>query len=264
MNKHIKIFICVIALSSFACTKEEDPGFEVRTPVFVSKTHDQLTVNVKYKFENFNNYLQGGIYWSESPDPSANDMVITDNNIKNEDVTFTLDDLNGNVTYYVKGWLSTPSDNDGNGGGLIFSDVASFTTEQTPDAPCAFNTGEVHFDFFTATMDSLYVMGSGPDYTEFRCDYDYGYIKLYFKEYPNSGIYRTDHFFTSLEDDQVTVVLYHQSSWTCVYETGSSYQNIHVINDGQGGLRINFCDLGLGTNGGCSPAGFTLDGEITN
>ena len=264
MSRNSGIFMLLstmLVLSS--CKKEDPPGFEIEQPTLVSVSHDELVVKVEYKFENYNNYLSGGIFWSETPNPTANDNTITSNSIKNETISYKLDNIFGNTNYYIVAWLDTPQDGSGNGGGRIYSHEVSFKTDQTPDVDCAFISGQVDFDVFNFTMSPLVIESSGPDYTQLRSTYDYGYIDFYFKEYPKSAIYHTYGFYTSLEEKQCCAILHHQSSWTCVYQ-GPDFQQIHVINDGLGGLRINFCDLGLSTSGGCAPAGFTLDGEITN
>jgi hypothetical protein len=78
---------------------------------------------------------------------------------------------------------------------------------------------------------------------------------------PKSGIYTNTTDFTSLNDFEVSVVGYLQGQWQCVYLTDYPHK-VYVVNNGQGGIEISFCDLEIVTDGGCHQI-HTLTGKIS-
>jgi len=256
-----QILALVLILFSFiACKKENKKAiFTVIIDDIVHVSSSEVDINVSYDIDGDIQYYEGGVILSTNPDFSGETIQLSGENYQTQSTVYNFENLFGNTTYYAKAYLHT------NGIGqssIIYSEVKTFSTDQTPHAPCNTIADEMEIDLYPSafSMNSL-VMEDWSDHVRFKSQFDQGSIEFRFAEIPQSGIYESNITWTSLGQFECTPVANIQMSWNCVYES-IGFNEVHVVNHGDGNIEISFCDLTLGTNGGCAN-NLTFTGQLT-
>lgn len=203
--------------------------------------------------------LDGGLCWSTMPDPTEGDYFQEGSNYDwgsslNDDY-FILEDLIANTDYYLRSMMKTEQ-------GILYSENYKFTTKNIPSAPCTIAEGTMDFGTFVENMTNLQFVGENAYGTSdfgFEATCDYGKIRLFFKRYPVSGVYRSV-VFGGVEDNWDIGLDFRGGVSNSYYNNGENDQiYVEVIDDV---VTVKFCDVVVVSLTGLGPDSHSLSGSL--
>jgi hypothetical protein len=222
-------------------------------------SHNEATVVVNFNIGTDIQYYDGGIVWSTTPDFSDNINEAIAENLQTETINFNLGGLAGITTYYCYSYFYTAGHGQND---IIYTDTLSFTTIQTPHAPCETTIGEL----MMPSSPYPYILGpivieNHVNYVTLKSQSAIGSFEFRFKDIPSSGIYTNESDWTSLSEFGVSPRLYNPGNFTCIYNS-SGFVDIHVVNDGNDNIEISFCDMILTSGLDFCASSYTCSGKI--
>jgi len=255
MNRFFKIVsigLFTLTLTFVACKKEKYWYTEI---VLSAVDHNSIELQVENFLQRNKDNLTTGICINYTINPTIEHSVYEVKHINSSLKKVEILELYANTDYHIRSYIITKKDN------IIYSEDLLVTTSSLPEPPCTVSSGVIKINGFNQSVGNLTVNTWGETY-KISIMTSVGKIDFNFSEEPRSGIYNTVSSTTWLNAFEVYITGTLGGWLTCSYG-GNSVNGIYVVNDNNGNIKIQFCDLVLITNQSCTEE-YLISGEIHN
>lgn len=266
MKKYSLALICLFFIGFIlGCNKEKRWSVEILTIDEI--TYNSADIEIDFDIKKTNDNTNYGVFHGTTPNPKLSNVTIVGYDIIGSEIlTYDLENLYANTTYYVVAYLEGSEGN-------IYSEEMNFTTANTPNLDCSVSAGEIYYTGHetTESVPNLEEVEdiAYPDLFIYEVDADIGELTFTFTKKPGSGVYQTVDDETDLNFSELKPFVVHMDcrfmygGSNCYYEA-VQFEEITVNTDNAGKVSISFCELEVKKSaiGSCEDVQY-LSGKVT-
>lgn len=245
--------LVLLTITFTSCNRERH--WEAQVPGIDSLSGSEVFLWVQYSLPRNDNYVFCGLAIGTNENPTESQSVYEKQYLDSDEDLIHIEGLISQTEYHARAYIRPNGSSE-----TIYSDNFDFSTLSLPELPCETDPGVITFDGSNYDMTNLSTYTAGA-YYEMSASGSFGNIDFEFAEEPVTGIYKTVSYVPSSSTYVVKASCFVDPFFSCGFEAQVE-QDIYVLNEGSGEIRISFCDLEIIPSGGGCIQTYEASGEV--